>query len=78
MVDASAEIGDQAQVRPGLRDQRAVDPVPQVGHDHIRSPHRLGQFGPVHRAILRAQGDVEQLLHPCLDPFRQASRYNNT
>ena len=51
MVNARAIVGDQLQLRPGLREHRGIDMVGDAGHQHIGAAHRSGQRLAVHARV---------------------------
>ncbi len=73
MVDARAERGDQLQLRPGLRQHAAVDPVGHRGHQHVGRLHGLDELGAGHRLVVGVQARVEQLHQTRLDRVGQLS-----
>gem|GEM_PF-4382881 len=67
IVDAGAELGDQAEIFAGLSQQLRVDAVGDGGDQHIGLAHGGGQLGWCHRAVIRIEADIEKLAHAGLD-----------
>ncbi len=67
IVDAGAELGDQAEIFAGLGQQLRVDAVGDGGDQHIGLAHRGGKLVGAHRAVAGIEADVEKLTHARLD-----------
>ena len=46
VVDAVAEIGDQLEIGPALREHLGIDAVGHRRHQHVGALHRLGELRP--------------------------------
>ena len=71
MIDAGAEIGDQAQLFAGMGQHGGIDPVGDRRHQNIGDFHRLAQLRLRHRAVIDVKLGVEQLHHSGLDGVGQ-------
>ena len=71
IVDAIAEIGDQAELLAGMREQRLVDLVGHRRHQHIGRLDRFGQLGGGHRLVVGIKAGVEEFPHAQLDAVGQ-------
>ena len=71
MVDAGAEGSDQLQLRSGLGQDAAVDPVGDRRHQNIGRLDRLDELGSRERLVVSVQARLEQLHQPGLDGVRQ-------
>lgn len=60
IVDAGAELGDQLQLRTGLCQQAAVDPVGDGWHQNVGLAHGGGQLRRAHGIVGRVEPDIEQ------------------
>jgi hypothetical protein len=74
VVDAGTEVGDQAQLRAGLRDDRAIDAVRNRGHQDVRDLHSVGQLGLRHWRVVGVEARIEQFAHARFDDVRQLAR----
>jgi hypothetical protein len=74
VVHAVAEIGDQLQLRAGLGQQGAIDPVRHGRHQDVRRLDRLGELGMAHGSVGDVEARVEQLAHARLDRIRKLAR----
>jgi hypothetical protein len=72
IVDAVAEIGDELEVRAGLRQHGGIDAVGHGRDEHVGGFDRLHELGLRKRAIVDVQPCVEQLAHARLDVIGQA------
>lgn len=71
VVDAVREGGNQLQLRPGLLDQRRIDPVRHRRHEHVGPLDRGDQLRLAARRVIDVQLRVEELTHPGFDDIRQ-------
>ncbi|MGY4354883.1 hypothetical protein ACVW0J_001376 [Bradyrhizobium sp. i1.7.7] len=77
VVDAVAEIGDQAELAVGLVDDVGGDVVGDGRNQHVGGARGLGDLLGRHRCVLEIDPRVEQLAHPGLDRVRQLARHHH-
>ncbi len=77
VVDAVAEVGDQFQLRPGLGQQGAVEPVGHRRHQDVRRLHGLAELVAAHRLVLDVEARVEQLAHARFHRLGQLARHDD-
>ena len=63
IVDAIAEIGNQFEILPGLREQMGIDSISHRGHQNIRMLDRFHELGLTHGFVIFLQARIEQLAH---------------
>jgi hypothetical protein len=77
IVDAVAEIGDQAQLAVGLVDDVGGDVVGDGRNQHVGGARGFRDLVGRHRRVVEIDPRVEQLAHPRLDRIRQLARYHD-
>ena len=74
VIDPGAELGDVAQLRPGLGKQAPVDAVGHGRHENVGTLHGINHLRIGKRDVGFVEFRVEKLLQPDLDGIRQAPR----
>ena len=74
VVDPGAEVRDQLQLRPGLRQDRAIDPVRDGRNQHLRGLDGLDELALAHRLVLHVESRIEELSHASLDDVGELAR----
>ena len=74
VVDAGAEVGDEAQLRTGLGDDGAIDAVRHRRHQHVGDLEGFHHLRLCHRRIVDVEARIEQLPHAGFDHVWQLAR----
>jgi hypothetical protein len=77
IVDAVAEIGDQANLAVGRLEYFFGDLVGDGRNEHVRRAHCFGDLLGRHRRIVEIEACIEQFAHAGLDRIRQLARDDN-
>jgi len=77
IVDAVAEIGDELEVGPNLREYGGVDLVGDGRDEHVGALHRLHELALGHRLVVEVEARVEELAHAGLDHPGEAARHHD-
>ncbi len=77
IVDAVAEIGDQAELAVGVVDDVGGDLVGDGRNQHVGGARGFGDLLGRHRRVVEIDPRVEQFAHPGLDRIRQLARHDD-
>src|SRR5690606_25662624 len=74
VVDTGAEIGDELELRPGLRNNRPVDAIRNRRDQNVGGFGRFDDLRGAHRLVVDVEARVEQFAHPRLDDIWKLAR----
>ncbi len=77
VVDAGAEVGDEAKLRAGLGNHGAIDAVRDGGDQHVGDFQGFGDLALRQGRVIDVEPGVEQLAHAGLDDIGQLARDND-
>src|SRR5690606_22999319 len=77
VVDPRAEVRNQLQLRPCLRQHGAINPVRHRGHQHVSNLYGLDELALAHGLVVYVEPRVEQLTHTGFDDIGELACDND-